>query len=184
MEKFGLSATVGIQTLWTAFSIRRSRCEEPDSTRFGVYSPISGDEISDASGGCRYNNLDMANLDDVRRFATALPGVNASPEGTAFSVTVKGKEKGFAWVWNERVELKKPKVPNPEVWAISVPNLMAKDLLIEESPEKYVIDPHYQGYPAVLVRLSEVTADELEDLLIEGWKTKATDALLKQLPTY
>jgi hypothetical protein len=43
----------------------------------------------------------------------------------------------------------------------------------------YVDDPHYKGFPAVLVRLEAIDRDLLEDLLIEAWKTKATPVLLK-----
>jgi hypothetical protein len=37
--------------------------------------------------------------------------------------------------------------------------------LLAAAPEVYYITPHYEGYPAVLVRLRRVTPDVLADLL-------------------
>lgn len=122
----------------------------------------------------------MATYDEIRKIAMALPGVTEGSERFAFSVPVKGKEKGFLWTWSERVHPKKPKVINPNVVAIITPNLMAKDLLIESEPDKYFTEPHYNGYPAVLVRLEAVTADDLQDLIVEAWRAKAPPELLKQ----
>ena len=112
----------------------------------------------------------MATQDDVRRLCLKLPGVTESEVGFAFGVNVKGKHRGFCWTWNERVDPKKPKVPNPGVLAIRVESLSAKDILLESDPEKFFTEPHYNGFPAILVRLAAIEADALEDLLIEGWR--------------
>jgi hypothetical protein len=114
----------------------------------------------------------VATQDDVRQICSRLPGAIEGEERFGFSVIVKGKAKGFCWSWAERVHPKKPKVINDEVLAISVPNLAAKDLLIGSAPDKFVDDPHYHGYPAVVVRLADLTVDELEDMLVEAWKSK------------
>jgi hypothetical protein len=122
----------------------------------------------------------MASQDDVRRLALALPSVTESAEGFAFSVPNKGKEKGFAWVWNERVEPKKPRVPNPEVLAIRVAGQAAKQELLAADPEKFFTEPHYNGFPAILVRLAAVDSDELAELLADGWRCQAPRALVKE----
>lgn len=54
----------------------------------------------------------MATRTDVRRIALSFPGVEESAERFAFSVPNKGKARGIAWVWSERLEPKKPRVPN------------------------------------------------------------------------
>ena len=48
-----------------------------------------------------------------------LPGVlEAQTHGHfGFSVEIKGKAKGFLWVWQERIDPKKPRVPQPKVIA-------------------------------------------------------------------
>jgi hypothetical protein len=123
----------------------------------------------------------MATQDNVRRIASGLPGAVEGEERFGYSVIVKGKAKGFCWSWAERVHPKKARVINDSVLAIRVPNLNAKDLILGSSPLWAVDDPHYNGYPAVIVRLSEISVVELEDLLVEAWKSLATKELLAQL---
>ena len=122
----------------------------------------------------------MATQAQVRKIALALPEVHEGVERFGFSVTNKGKEKGFAWVWNERVNPKKPKVPNPKVLAIRVANVAQRDLMIAAEPDKYFTEPHYNGFPAVLVRLAAVRVAELRPLLLEAWRLLAPKELVRQ----
>jgi hypothetical protein len=110
----------------------------------------------------------MATQADVRRIALALPGVRESREHFAFSVEVKGKDKGFVWSWKERVHPKKPRVARDDVVAVRVAGEADKQALLAGDPEKFFTEPHYDGYPAVLVRLPAVTARELRPLLAEA----------------
>lgn len=110
----------------------------------------------------------MATQAEVRRIALALPDVEEAAGDFAFSVSVKGKPKGFAWVWKERVDPKKPRVPNPGVLAVRVANLGQKDALIAAAPKKFFTEPHYNGFPAVLVRLAAVSKADLEVLLADA----------------
>ena len=118
----------------------------------------------------------MATQSDVRRIATALPDVEEARDHFAFSVLVNGKAKGFAWVWMERVTPKKPRVANPAVVAVRVANVAQRDLMIEAEPAKFFTEPHYAGFPAVLVRLDAVGVADLEVLLAEGWRCQASRA--------
>lgn len=122
----------------------------------------------------------MATQDDIRQICSKLPGATEGEERFGFSVLVKGKWKGFCWSWMERVDPKKAKVVNDDVLAISVPNLSAKELLIGSAPERFVDDPHYNAYPAIIVRLADWSVEDLEDLLVEAWRTKAPKNLLAQ----
>lgn len=121
----------------------------------------------------------MCDLDDVRRIGGRLPGCSESGPQFSLCVTVKGKSKGFVWEWMECIEPKKPKVPNPEVLAISVANLMIKDCLIEDIGKAFVHDSHYDGYPAILVRLSMIDFCKLEEMVVEAWKLKVDKATLR-----
>jgi hypothetical protein len=85
----------------------------------------------------------MATHADVRRIALSLPGTEESKTDFAFSVLNKGKVKGFAWVWKERVNPKKPRVPNPNVLAVRVANLGQKDALLAADSKKFFTEPHY-----------------------------------------
>lgn len=115
----------------------------------------------------------MADQDAVRRIALSLPGVTEADDRFAFSVLNRGKSKGFAWVWAERVDPKKARVLNPEVLAIRVDGELAKQSLIAAEPDKFFTEPHYNGFPAVLVRLAAIPEDELEELLIDAWRIQA-----------
>ena len=120
----------------------------------------------------------MATQADVRRIALSLPETEEEAGRFAFAVRNKGKLKGFAWVWLERVSPKKARVPNPAVLAVRVANEVEKDLLIKALPQKFFTEPHYNGYPAVLVRLAEVRVPELRGLLEEAWRCQAPRTLL------
>ena len=72
----------------------------------------------------------MADQDDVRRIALALPETSEADDHFSFSVASKGKKKGFVWAWNERVEPKKPRVPRPDVVAIRVADRLEKEALL------------------------------------------------------
>lgn len=112
----------------------------------------------------------MATLDDVRAIALTLPGTLAR-EGaqTAFDVMVGPKARGYCWVWLERLSPRAARVPNPAFLAVRVANLDAKEMLLMADPRKFFTEPHYDGYPAVLLRLSEIGREELRALLTEAW---------------
>lgn len=122
----------------------------------------------------------MATAADVRRIALSLPGAAEAPNDFAFSVEVKGKAKGFAWCWKERIVPKKPRVPNHRVLAVRVANNLHKDLMMRAEPDKYVVDPHYNGFPAVLVKLDKVRVPELRDLLTEAHRCQAAPTRKKR----
>jgi len=117
----------------------------------------------------------VATQNDVRRIASGLPGVNEGTGRFGFDVEVKGKRKGFCWSWMERVDPKKARVENPAVLAIRVPDLADKEALHASDPdgEKFVQDPHYNGFPAVLVRLKAIRVPQLRELLTDAWRSMA-----------
>lgn len=121
----------------------------------------------------------MATQDDVRRISLSLPGAEEAGNHFAFEVLNKGKLRGFAWVWMERITPKKPRVANPGVVAIRVSNLGQKDLMISAEPAKYFTEPHYNGFPAVLVRLNAVTVPDLEFGITEAWRCMAPPDLVE-----
>jgi hypothetical protein len=104
----------------------------------------------------------MVDTAAARRIAQALPGAVDASTDKALVFELNGK--GFAWSWNERVHPKKPRVPRLDVLAVRcVPE--EKDTLLEVEPAKFFTEPHYSGYPAILVRLDQVDETELAGLL-------------------
>ena len=125
----------------------------------------------------------MANQQDVRRIALSLPGVAEERGRFAFTVQSKGKAKGFVWVWLERIHPKKARVPCPGVLAVRVRDQAEKAALLAGDPDVFFTEPHYNGYPAVLVRLPAVNAAQLRALVVAAWRCVAPPALLEAAPS-
>ena len=123
---------------------------------------------------------EMATQKDVQRIALSLPGTSEVKGRFAFSVARRDKQKAFVWVWRERVKPKKPRVPNPAVLAVRVADLDEKNVLLGLDGEKFFTEPHYDGFPAVLVRLSKVTAAELRQLVTSAWRCMAPRSALSE----
>jgi hypothetical protein len=121
----------------------------------------------------------MADQNDVRRIALALPETSEGEDHFSFSVRNGAKQKGFAWAWNERIEPKKPRVPRADVLAIRVADRFDKEALLASDDGKFFTEPHYNGFPAVLVRLPLIEVGELEELIIDAWCCQAPRALVE-----
>lgn len=102
-----------------------------------------------------------------------LPGTEEESGRFAFGVAHKGKRRDYAWVWLERLDPKKARVPNPAVLALRVASLASKDLMLQADPVRFFTEPHYNGYPAVLLRLAAVRVRELRALLTDAWRCVA-----------
>jgi hypothetical protein len=123
----------------------------------------------------------MADQEDVRRIALSLPAASEAGDRFWFSVLNRGKQKGFVWAWNERIHPRKPRVPNPDVIAIRVADQLEKEALLASGQDKFFTEPHYDGFPAVLVRLPAIEVAELEELIIDAWRCQAPRALADSL---
>jgi hypothetical protein len=66
------------------------------------------------------------------------------------------------------------------VVAIRVPDAAEKEMLLASDSEKFFTEPHYNGFPAVLVRLGAIEVDELEELIIDAWRCQAPRTLVKE----
>jgi hypothetical protein len=122
----------------------------------------------------------MADQDDVRRIALSLPDATEHDDRFAFSVSNKAKLKAFVWVWMERIEPKKPRVPRADVVAVRVANQVEKEMLLASDDGKFFTEPHYNGFPAVLVRLPAIDGDELGELITDAWRCQAPKSLVRQ----
>ena len=117
----------------------------------------------------------MPTPDDVRRIALALPETTEEPDSFRFLVA----GKAFAWAWLERIEPKRARVSNRDVVAIRIAHDFEKETLIEMDPAALFTEPHYDGFPAILVRLAAIDPDLLEKLLRDGWRIQAPKRLAR-----
>jgi hypothetical protein len=69
-----------------------------------------------------------------------------------------------------------------DVLMFRVADIDVKELLLADDRDIYFTTPHFDGYPAVLVRIPELTRldrDELGDLVAEAWLTRAQKRIAK-----
>jgi hypothetical protein len=54
---------------------------------------------------------------------------------------------------------------------------VAKDALLADEPSVFFTIPHFEGYPAVLIRLEAIGLDVLEEVIVEAWLARAPKRL-------
>jgi len=111
----------------------------------------------------------MADADDVRRLARALPHVVEIPSA-GFDFRVGGK--GFVWSYPER-EPGRPRVIRTDVAVLFVGDEDEKQALLLGEPELFFTAPGYRDEPLVMLRLEQVGPDRLEELVTDAWRMRA-----------
>jgi hypothetical protein len=106
-----------------------------------------------------------------------LPGVEIAPPGGERVGRVKGARLAFI-ASNERS--RPPRFGADEIMAIRT-EYPTRAALIAADPDRYGLTPHYETYPAVLVRLPALSPEELRELLTDGWRLIAPKRLVRQL---
>jgi hypothetical protein len=110
----------------------------------------------------------MADADDVRRLALALPEVVEIPSA-GFDYRVAGK--GFIWSYPERTP-GKPRVLRTDIAVLYVGDEDEKQALLLGEPELFFTAPGYDGQPLVMVRLAEVKTERLGELVLDAWRMR------------
>jgi hypothetical protein len=119
----------------------------------------------------------MADADDVRRLALALPHVvEIDSDGFDFRVA----DKGFVWSYPER-RPGKPRLIRTDVAVLYVGDEAEKQALLLGEPEVFFTTPAYNGLPLVMLRLAQVNIDRLRELVTDAWRMRAPDALVGDL---
>ncbi len=126
----------------------------------------------------RLGEDETVNPSTVRKLVAELPEAVDESSDAALRFTVRGKQ--FAWTYPERVEEGKPRQPNMSVLVVRCA-AADKESLLASDPEKFFTVAHYDGYPAVLVRLAKVDSEELRELLADGWRCQVPKKLAQQL---
>jgi hypothetical protein len=120
----------------------------------------------------------MATWDDVERLALALPETSEaiSREQRHWRV----KDKSFVWERSLRktdLQHLGDAAPEGPILGARVEHEGAKRALIEADPDIYFTTPHFDGYPAILVRLDAIGDEELAELVTEAWLNRAPKRL-------
>jgi hypothetical protein len=122
----------------------------------------------------------MATWDDVRRIALGLPETSEAVSWGHAHWRVK--DKGFVWERPLRrpdLEALGDSAPGGEILGARVEHLVAKEALLADPSGLYFTTPHFDGYPAVLVRLDEISVQELEEVIVEAWLCRAPKRLAR-----
>jgi hypothetical protein len=107
----------------------------------------------------------MAGQDDVARIALALPSVVQSDD---YSFRVNSRQ--FVHAWLERLDPKKARVPNPDVIVVGVRDEMDKQTLVGLGNSAVFTEPHFDGWPSVLVRLPDIDPAFLAKLITDSYE--------------
>jgi hypothetical protein len=114
----------------------------------------------------------VADLHGVRRIAATLPQTEMTvSEAAQHSVALRSV--GLAWSWLERTDPKGPRRRRAGVLAVRVTGEEEKQALIASDPEKFFTEAHYNDFPAILVRLDAIEAEELAELPTDAWLLRA-----------
>ena len=114
----------------------------------------------------------MADAEDVRRLALALPHVEEI-DSDGFDFRVAGK--GFVWSYPER-RPGQPRVIRTDVAVLFVGDEAEKQALLHGEPELFS-DPGYDGWPLVLLHLAAVDVPRLRELMTDAWRMRAPSDL-------
>jgi hypothetical protein len=119
----------------------------------------------------------MAEAADVRRLALALPHVEEI-DSDGFDFRVGGK--GFVWSYPER-QPGRPRVIRTDIAVLYVGDEAEKQALLLGEPELFFTTPDYDGWPLVMLRLAQVDAGRLAELVTDAWRMRAPAVLASDL---
>jgi hypothetical protein len=109
----------------------------------------------------------MPRWEDVVQIASRLPGVEL---GTSYGTpSLKGRGKFMCRLRTD-----------PDALVLRVIDMGEREALLQGQPDVFFTTAHYDGYPAVLVRLEAVDPVELSELVEEAWRIRAPKRLIKE----
>jgi hypothetical protein len=123
----------------------------------------------------------VASWEDVRRIALSLPETSEETKwGTA---SWRVRDKAFVWerpLRQSDLAALGDGAPTGPILGVRVEHLGAKEALLADDPSDFFTTPHFDGYAAVLVRLDSIGVDELAEVIVDAWLTRAPKRLAKE----
>jgi hypothetical protein len=122
----------------------------------------------------------MATWDDVRGIAGELPETSEriSRELRQWRV----KDKLFVWerpLRRSETEALGEHAPAGPILGARVEHLGAKEALLAGEPHIFFTTPHFDGFPAILVRLDRIAIADLREVVVEAWLARAPKPLAR-----
>jgi hypothetical protein len=122
----------------------------------------------------------MPTLDDVREIALGFPGVTERVDGHRGGMTWRTPAGAFVWERGpsqadlSALDALGREWPPGEVIGVRTDGQQVKAALLETYPDVFFTIPHFDGYPAVLVRLDRIDGDHLREIVTDAWLLKVT----------
>jgi hypothetical protein len=117
----------------------------------------------------------MASWRDVRRFALGLAGATEETTSGGNSAWIVNK-KLFTWerpLRGSDLAALGDDAPSGPILGVRTADLEMKELLLASDRDVFFTTPHFDGYPAVLIRLDRIALKELRDVITEAWLARA-----------
>jgi hypothetical protein len=95
------------------------------------------------------------------------------------------KDKLFVWerpLRKSDLEALGDAAPDGPILGARVEHEGAKQALLADDPDVFFTTPHFDGYPAILVRLDRIGSEDLREVVTEAWLCRAPARLRKSLP--
>jgi hypothetical protein len=109
----------------------------------------------------------VAGWDDVIAIGERFPGVEVSTSYGRPALKVAGK---FMCAIRE----------NPDAFVFRVLDVPDQQALLQGEPDVFFTTPHYDGWPYVLVRMDTVGTEQLEELIEDAWRIRASKKLVTE----
>ncbi len=127
------------------------------------------------------HNRDVATWDDVARIVEQLPlTAEPSPHDWRVGKKLMAWERPLREADRAALAAAGAQIPTGDILGVRVADEGVKFALIGDEPGVYFITPHFDGYPAVLVRLAKIPVADLRELLTEAWLVQAPRQLVKE----
>ncbi len=122
----------------------------------------------------------MARWADVERIIASLPETGEREPGRR-GWGVRGKPLAWERPLRKRdVDELGDAAPKGAILCARTDGEAGKEELLSANPDVYFTTSHFNGYPAVLVRLSRISVSELRELLTDAWLAQAPKRLAKE----
>lgn len=121
----------------------------------------------------------MATWDDVGRLAMAMP--EAEERESRGMRQWRVKERLFVWerpLRRSDLEALGAAAPDGPILGARVEHLGAKEALVADPSGVFFTTPHFDGSPAILVRLDAIDVAGLEEVVVEAWLARAPPRLV------
>jgi hypothetical protein len=120
----------------------------------------------------------MATLEDVRAIALGFPEVVERVDGHRGGASWRTPAGAFVWLRGpsgrdlEQLAALGREWPPGDVVGVRTDGQQVKQALLESYPEAFFTIPHFDGYPAVLVRLDGIDLAQLREVVTDAWLLK------------